>query len=52
MYLKYENKIYNLLEYIPTVKNTEKTLPKSKAHKPKSNHPWTERYIMKQLSIK
>nr|CAK98834.1 putative transposase of is1202 family protein [Spiroplasma citri] len=51
-YLKYENKIYNLLEYIPTVKNTEKTLPKSKAHKPKSNHPWTERYTMKQLSIK
>nr|CAK99807.1 hypothetical transposase of is1202 family n-terminal truncated protein [Spiroplasma citri] len=52
LYLKYENKIYNLLEYIPTVKNTEKTLPKSKAHKPKSNHPWTERYTMKQLSIK
>nr|WP_310612858.1 hypothetical protein [Spiroplasma citri] len=40
MYLKYENKIYNLLEYIPTVKNTEKKLQKSKAHKQKSNNPW------------
>ncbi|WP_425378952.1 hypothetical protein [Spiroplasma endosymbiont of Polydrusus pterygomalis] len=52
LYLKYNNQIYNLLEYIPVpIKNIENKVPKSKAHKPKPNHPWNNQYTLQTLSI-